>query len=72
MGKKNPTSRAGAIYEIPSGNECAKKMRVTGGIRLRTSTVLRLSNPRATETPLIGLQPADRLYQPKTTNLNEP
>ena len=56
----------------PLGMNVQKKMRVTGGIRLRTSTVLCLSNPRATETPLIGLQPADRLYQPKTTNLNEP
>ena len=50
----------------------AKKNRGLGGIRRKASTAYCLSNPACHRNYAVWLQPSDILYQPKTTNLNEP
>ena len=49
-----------------------KKNRGLGGIRRKASTAFCLSNHLCHRNTTLRLQPSDILYQPKTTNLNEP
>ena len=49
-----------------------KKNRGLGGIRRQASTACCLSNLVRHRNALHRSQPSDSLYQPKTTNLNEP
>ena len=50
----------------------AKKIEVSEVFDAKRAPPIVLVTQRATETTLEGLQPSDILYQPKTTNLNEP
>ena len=49
-----------------------KKNRGLGGIRRQASTAYCLSDLMRHRNAFHGSQPSDSLYQPKTTNLNEP
>ena len=54
------------------GQKKAKKIEVSEVFDAKRAPPIVLVTQRATETTLEGLQPSDILYQPKTTNLNEP
>ena len=55
-----------------NGPKKAKKIAVSEVFDAKRAPPIVLVTQRATETTLMGLQPSDILYQPKTTNLNEP
>ena len=66
MQSKCREKRAGVV------RNWAKKNRGLGGIRRKASTAFCLSNHLCHRNTTLRLQPSDILYQPKTTNLNEP
>ena len=55
-----------------NGQKKTKKIEVSEVFDAKRAPPIVLVTQRATETTLEGLQPSDILYQPKTTNLNEP
>ena len=59
-------------FRMRKGPKKAKKIEVSEVFDAKRAPPIVLVTQRATETTLEGLQPSDILYQPKTTNLNEP